>query len=417
MRAPITGSKIHRIWKCPASAVLPQIDSEDSSPAARRGQEIHAYLERVHLVGPEVALGECSDPTLTPLLRALDLDLLPVGLATEVAYAWNWQTRTARELGRNLGRAYTTATTPPDPITEIAITVDVVGAKPSQNIGYVGDYKTGHGKLPAPDRFGQLLLGALCARAVYGLDECVVELLHIHSDGDHHANRRTVDSWDLDAFAEELYGAMTLVSHWEAEYTAGRGVDAHEGSHCGYCPAYNQCPAKTALIRQLPGELAALGVGAATEIGGPLVIGPGAINVRNAADVWMLLERLSDVIDRAKAEICGMAAFEAIPLPDGRVIGRLQTERRAIDGRVGAEVLEERYGRATRDKYVELKLSLSAVQQAVVANLKPGEKCQTRKGDGVMDRVLAEIERRGGIGINSTDSVKPHVPKKRLKSA
>src|SRR5262245_12980305 len=253
----ITGSKIHRVWKCPASAALPQVESDDEpSPARDRGSKIHAFLERVGSVGRDQALAECTDPELYPMPVATDTDALPTQLACEVAYAWNWKTRTARELGRGIGRNYELVATPPTE-DEIPCTLDLVGQEQvtrEVRRGYVGDYKTGHSRLPAPDQNGQLLLGALCVQSAHGCDDCVVELIHIHRDGDHHRVRRTVDSWELGAFAAELAAAMELVAHWRAELAAGHDVGAREGSHCDHCAAFNSCPAKTALIRAIPGE-------------------------------------------------------------------------------------------------------------------------------------------------------------------
>ena len=413
MRIPITGSRAHRVWKCPASAVLPQVDEGPrNEPARRRGKQIHAYLERVAAIGVDAALAEQPDE-LYPLLRALDLDELPTWLATEVAFAWDWKARTARELGRNLDRDYTGV----DWTRETPATLDIVGSAMASHAGLVSDYKSGHSKYPAPDYFGQTLLGGLCARSVYKLEKVALELIHIHDDGTHHKVRRWVGEFELDAFEDEWGAAMELVDHWEAEYAAGRGVNVNEGPHCEYCPAYNQCPAKTALVRQLPAELRGLGIQVGQdEAGAPvLLIERGKISIRSASEMWMAIERIEDVLSRAKQEIIGIAAFEPIPLPDGRVIGRLQTERRALDGRIVAEVLDARYGRQEREATVELECTMDSLRRCVVRNIKPHEKISTKKRDGVFDRVLEDIESKGGIVINSTDSIKPHVPK-RLKS-
>lgn len=439
MKIEITGSKAHRVWKCPASAVLPQIDTESDGfePARGKGHAIHAFLERVKAIGFDEALLEAPEE-LWPLLKAIDLDNLPVGLATEVAFAWNWKAHTARELGRNLNRQYHLVEHPPDPTCEVPCTLDVIGVQDGIAIrgaddeliraprrGYVGDYKSGHVKYPAPDKFAQLLLGALCARSVYGLDDCVLELIHIHDDGDHHKVRRTVDEWDLDAFDLEFTAAMELVDYYEQRFEAHgpSAVSVHQGPHCDYCPAYKQCPAKVALVKAIPAELKAMGIrpGANPETGeATLELTPAGINVRNASEIWMTIELIEDVLARAKQEICGIASFEDIPLPDGRVIGLLETSRRVIDGRIGAEVLLERYGaedgRNAVDEAVELKLSMDALKKAVVKRKRPDEKIQSKHGTGVFDRVLKAIEDRGGIATNTTSGIKPHVPKKRLKS-
>lgn len=448
VRIEITGSRVHRVWKCPASAILPQVDQGDrNEPARRRGKQIHAYLERVRKVGVDSALaeqtvtrGEAFDlasaestspdglpspvsvqeildgnAALLALLRALDIDELPTWLATEVSFAWDWRAKTARELGRNLDRAY-----PQLGKTEIACTLDIVGhmmnPATDRRAALVSDYKLGHTKYPAPDRFGQTLLGALCVSGAWdSVGQVAVELIHIHDNGDHHKVRRWIGDWELDGFADELEAAMLLVDHWEAEYAAGRGVNVNEGEWCTYCPAYNQCPAKVALVRSIPAELRALGVTQGSE-GGPLVVDERGITVSKSAEYWMAVERIEESLRHIKQEICNMAAFEPVPLPDGRVIGLLRTERRTLDGRVAAEVLDAKYGRQERESTVEVSCSMDALRKCVVRNLKTGEKIQKKDGTGTYDRVLAEIERKGGLGINSTDSVKPHVPKKRLGS-
>jgi hypothetical protein len=431
-----TGSKVHRVWKCAASAVLPQVERDMSAhePARNRGKAIHSFLERASAIGRPAALAE-APADLVPLLEALDLEDLPVGLACEVAFAWNWRLGTARELGRGIGRAYDKAGV--DWACEIPCTLDVVGVQPGAtgnpqdgdrvtllSRGYVGDYKSGHSKYPAPDMFGQTLLGALCVRSVYGCDDVIVELLYIHGDGGHHATRRTVNEWDLDVFERELGYAMETVEDRMRLAASGPLEDGEiptprEGSWCEHCDAYKSCPAKIALVRAIPEKLYELGVrpGTLPDKNGveqhALVLTPGAIGVRNAAAAWMALEAIEDVIGRAKAEICGIGAFEEIPLPDGRVIGLVHTERRGLNGQIAAEVIERRYGREERDKRVELSVTLSALKQAVVAHIKPGEKIETVKGDGVLDRVLSEIGGLGGVELSTTDAVKPHVPKRK----
>lgn len=410
----ITGSKAHRVWKCPPSAVLPQVveDETKHEPARNRGRAIHAYLERVGVIGVIAAQAEAPDEIRT-LVKALDLDDLPVGLSTEVAFAWNWKRRAARELGRNMNRCYELADPPVDPDCEVAITLDLVGVAGAR--GYVGDYKSGHVKYPAPDMFGQTLLGAACVRSVYGVEDCVLELIYIHSDGDHHKSRRIVDGWDLDAFEREFQASMEATVYWEAEYAAGRAVAANEGSWCDYCPAYMACPAKVALVRSIPAELMTMGVAPNPETNA-LELRQGVISVRNAADVWMMLERISDVIGKAKQQVIGIASFEDVPLPDGRVIGRQVTEKRGLVAGIAAELLEKRYGRETRDAAVKISITLDAVHQAVVRNIRAGEKIQTAKGTGVLDLVLKEIDTRGGLEVKVTESIRPHVPKRKKLS-
>ena len=144
-----------------------------------------------------------------------------------------------------------------------------------------------------------------------------------------------------------------------------------------------------------------------------MTLSPGALTIRNAAAAWETIERIEAVLNRAKEEICSIAAFEQIPLSDGRIIGRLVTERRGLNGRIAAELLAERYGREEMEARIEISVTMAALRQAVVRHLRPGEKIETKAGTGMYDKLLAEVERRGGLEMKTTDSVKPHVPKKK----
>jgi hypothetical protein len=438
----ITGSKVHRVWKCPASATLPQLGTyrPDLDPARGKGQAIHAFLEQVgnvFAVTRDLATARstalaAAPADLVPLLEALELEDLPTGLATEVSFAWNWQDGSARELGRNLPRnadggvdyEHPCIQPPIDWSCEIPCTLDLVGVAEMPTLrrpgdldgfspvgrgmprrGYVGDYKSGHTKYPAPDMYGQTLLGALCVAQVYGCYDVVVELIHIHNNGGHHSVRRTVNEWDLQAFADELEKSME-----RATWPPG-DLDPVEGPWCEYCDAYRACSAKVALVKAIPQELVQLGMRSDPE-GGALTITPGALTVRNAAAAWEAIERIEDVLGRVKADICGIAAFEPIPLSDGRVIGRQITERRALNGRVAAELLRERLGPAAA-QYIEESVTLDALRKAVAKARRTGEKIETKAGDGVYDLALQEVERRGGLEVKVTDAVRPHVPKRR----
>lgn len=433
----ITGSRVHRVWKCPASAALRQFadDSLAAEPARGRGKAIHAFLQRVGTVERAQLLAD-APPELVPLLEALDLENLPVGLATEVSFAWNWRERTARWIGADLpllpdgGVNYDyddhPAIIPVDWDSEIPCTLDVVGVAQAHDgerygtlavkRGYVGDYKSGHSKYPPPDMFGQTLLGACCVAHVYGCDDVVVELIHIHDNGGHHTVRRIVNSWELSSFEDELEDAMETVEDRArlglpivdpAEVPAPR-----EGPWCEHCPAYRGCPQKLALVRALPQELAHLGV-ARAGLGFGLTFDPAALTVSNAAGAWMAIERIEDVLAEAKKELCRLAWHETIPLPDGRVLGRLETSKRAVNGRVAADLLERKYGAEERNRRVEVSVTLAALRQTAVAHLQKGEKLETRNKTGVYDRLLEELERDGGLETKVTDAVRPHVPKRK----
>lgn len=454
MRVAPSGSRIHRIWKCPPSAILPQIENIEPRLYAERGKDIHRFLERVGKIGRAEAISEAPEDLRT-FLECLDLENLPTHLATEVAFAYDYKARTAREIGRNIGRDYKghlarTLGRPLSP-TEIPCTVDLAGLAFSGGVrcagcqtcafrcdhmigqtrrGYAGDYKSGHTRYPSPDRFGQTLLGALCIMHAWRATDVVVELIYIRTDGQSYPAHRIVDEWDLETFADELEAAFDLVDYAEGEYIAGRGVPVREGEHCDYCPAYKQCPAKIALVKSLPDELAALGytrdviVGdAPPELG---TVAAGGLQRSRASEVWIAIERIEEILGHVKAEICGLAAFDPVDLPDGRVIGRLVTRRENLDGPIAANVIEQWFGTEARIAASEISVTKDRLREAVAAHVRKvkadaegkGEEApkltiQSKKGDGVLDRALAEIRRRGGIEETITDSVRPHVPKRK----
>jgi hypothetical protein len=424
-----TGSKVHRVWKCPASAVLPHDIDDDreakSEPFRNRGKHLHRFLELVGSIGVESAL-DTVDKELRPLCRALDIGNLPTHLSTEVSFAYNWRTSEVRELGRNLGhRNYHLLPEPPTD-DEIALTIDVCGAMTFTDAnglevtrGYVGDYKSGWTKYPRPGEYGQTLLGALCVRAMLGTDDVLVELLHIDpDDGDHYTVRDVVDMWALDLFADELRAVMERLPELEEMYAGGVGLALHEGAHCAYCPALKHCDAKVAFVRSIPSELLSIGVAPSASTG-ELVVATGAVTAARAARAFEVAEKIEAVCKAIKAEVCAIAFHTPVELSDGRIIERTVTSRRVVDGKTAAAVLEQRYGREQAMKAVDLKVSIEAIRDVVVANMDhnavPKPKIETAKKTGLLDVVLAEIERRGGLATNSSEVAKPKMPKKAKK--
>lgn len=418
----ITGSKVHRFWRCPASAVLPQAwEGDEESPAQRRGKQIHRYLELARQIGTDAAMDQ-SDEELLPLLKAIDLDQMP-DLDTEVAYRVNVREGQVRMLGSGLDRQYDEAAGGPPGDYEIDLTIDLAGADTAKSVAYAGDYKSGHSKYPAPDLFGQTLLGAVAVTRTTMCDSAVTELLHIHSDGDHHKVTREVDEWTMSAFLSELVDAFDEAKRIEDRMSEGKlehwQIPVREGKHCEYCQAFSRCPAKMSLAGNLRPEIEALGVVVPQEDGSIATIDrdPRVITVSRASKQWMAIERLEAVLSRIKEDICGMAAYEEIPLPDGRVIGRVQRSKRKLDGRIAAEYIEKRYGRAARSEVAIEEVSLDRFKRAISSRLEKGQKAQTRKGDGEVDKALREVDKLGGLGVESSDSIKPHIPRKKLPVA
>src|SRR5262245_1070432 len=103
----ISASALHRIAKCPASAVLPQ--SHEETAAGERGTAIHKFREDCFRIGRAKAL-ELVPGNYRATCEALQMSVLEhldaTQYAFEVAFAYNPATDTARELGRGQGRKY-----------------------------------------------------------------------------------------------------------------------------------------------------------------------------------------------------------------------------------------------------------------------------------------------------------------------
>jgi hypothetical protein len=97
-----------------------------------------------------------------------------------------------------------------------------------------------------------------------------------------------------------------------------------------------------------------------------------------------------------------------IELPGGYWIEPYTTERRVLDGRVAAGVLEQRYGREAALEAMDLKVSLDALKKVVSKYKQANERLETKKGDGVVDKVLKQIEQLGGVATNASQQCKPH---------
>jgi hypothetical protein len=400
-----TGSKAHRAWKCPASIVLAPITAEGEKPSAARGTAIHRYLERVRVIGMEAALLEAAEE-LRPFLTAIDFDALPTHLATEVAFLWDWKARTAREIGRNIGRDYAghlerTLQRPIGP-TEIALTVDLVGIGGA--LGYVGDYKTGRTRYPEPERFAQTLLGALCVRALYDCPDVRVELIYIDADGDDFRARGIADSWILDDFADEFARAMELAEVYELEHKAGRPIPLRTGEHCDYCEAFKHCEAQTGLVRKLPASVDAL-------------LASGYLKRERVVDAYHEIQRYKQLLASMESEIYMLTTRPEIgplDLGDGHILGPVEETREKLNGKIAASVLEQWHGKEARDEAVTLTMSQEALREAVSKRRKPGEKISTKARDGVLDRIQAEIRARGGIDKTITSKVAVRKAKKQL---
>ena len=374
MSAPrLTGSGLERAAICPASAVLPHVQTV--SEHAERGSQIHAFLEAVNAKGREAALAEVDDE-IRPVCEALDVAKLPTDpsrFAAEVAFAYDTENGQARELGRGIGRAYDV--TP----TEIAGTADVIALLDDDGV-FVADFKSGWSRRTAARESLQLRFYALCAARTYGRSRAVVQVIRLFEDGETWTDEAALDAFDLDAFALDLGALMSGIEADRKALAAGIEPEMVEGSHCKWCPAFSRCPAKVALV-QLPPRV--------------------EITPDGAAAAYQRLRLYREALDKAEAILKDYARANPILLPDGTVYGPRYDSTKRLDGAVAAKVLRDLLG-DKGEAGIEVEVTQASIKRALAAAGRPASDLKA---------VLDAIRERGGLRVIQAPKLIAHKPK------
>lgn len=246
MAASLTASALPRALACPASCALPAVSS--TSDDAQRGTQVHAFLQAIADGTPsDQALAEVVE-SVRPLCERIDTRHVPRGGESEVAMAWDVESRTARRLVVDGHRAYDVRP------TEIAGTADLVlwhGERP-----VVIDWKTTAWDFDARAAVPQLEHYALCVAELAWSDEVECAVGAITDDGAVEWSRWQLDGAALDRARERARRV------WERVQAARAHQGEHDvvlGPHCRYCPSWRACPAHIRAVRQLAsGELPAI---------------------------------------------------------------------------------------------------------------------------------------------------------------
>lgn len=402
----ITGSKVPLVMACPASAALPEIDTPPGPPAVA-GSIRHRYLELVGQgVDPVEAAAE-APAEFRPFLLAIDPEKIRRGAVTEAAFALDWRHRRARYLGANLGRRYDQVDPPLGP-TELPLTIDIMGVDQAARRGLAEDWKTGRLRFGSPEQYGQTAAAAVAIAWAFDLDDVDVGLLYVeNATGEVFPSRGSLDLFAIEAFADELEAAMGAVGEAKRIVAAGGTPTVRPGDHCAFCPAFKACPAKTALIRQLPDVEPWQRDPAQQQRWLVERFGVGYMTPERLGETWAALELLDDVLSALRGEIRGyvMTGTE-IPLPNGWRISVVETTREDIDGPIARDVLAQLVSPEDAAIAAKVEVTKTAIEEAArrmnereIHAGRPRLKLTTKKGDGVVDRILGEIRRRGGSTV------------------
>jgi Protein of unknown function (DUF2800) len=407
----ISFSQAERIEACPGSTVYPGVAK--TTDAADRGLVLHEYRKNVIAFGEEAAL-ELVPSELRDLVEQYDASGLPTdpaAWATEVAFAIDLETDTARELGRDIGRRYAEHGAAPG---EIVGAADYVSLLDADTVS-VDDLKTGWGRITRARV--NLQLGALAYAAVraYGRSRARVRVLLRREDGSGFFDEAWLDGFDLDLIGDRLRAMTRGVEEARADADAGRMPRLHEGPWCSHCPARWICPVKMSRVTQL--AIAPMSV-----ITGASPVAVPVIGELSPADLAVVVDRL----EKAEDELRGIrnavkirAREEPIRLTDGRLYGVRKKKTPTVDGKVAHRVIEafltgmkKKDGTLVDSRQVAnnacgFETSQAAINRALRAIAPP------RGLSKLFADTIGAIERAGGI----TYEMKPKLEKYRPDDA
>lgn len=305
-----SGSAIERSMLCEASVALPHARYE--SPYTMRGTAIHAYLEACSQVGREDALAQV-DEEWRDVCAELNLDGLhaQLSLAAEVSFAYNYETDTARELGRGRARQYEDVGR-----NELPCTLDVVGVRDvSQYVrrGLYTEFKSGWTTRRAIRLVGQIDFGTLCVARTYGCDVVEGQHINVHEGLAPYVQRRVIEGWEIDAFAAELREHAMRWRELRDRFDAGvMPREFNTGQWCDRCPAREFCPAVANQVRWA--------LKARDTFDGPLRVSLDALDDAQLGQLWDDTDDAIGVLQMIRGRIKGIAASRRVRLgvtPDG----------------------------------------------------------------------------------------------------
>ena len=383
----LTGSALDRAEACPASCALPSAKS--TSAYAERGQVIHEFLERLQSMDRDASLEQVEDDDDRAACAAIETDGLPIGgYAAEVAFAFDTETCEARELGRGLGRDYSSAKP-----SEICGTIDVVGV--AGDLAYVGDYKSGWGTIIPAHKSRQIHLAALCAATIYKAKDVVGDVICTRPGAKPWTSRGHFDSFEIGLIAREIQDIRSRVIDAKEIIAAGKIPDVVEGDHCRYCPSIHRCPAKVALALELGG-------GPDPKRIDDLV---GELTAATAAAAYRRVGMIEGLCKTVRARIEQFAFARPVQIGPGRYLGKVDKRgKESLDGDAVFARVEQLYGDeiaaiAAPSQRKALKKSVSAAMREarvrkLITKAAPAERA-----------LLEELRKSGGVSRSPARTV------------
>lgn len=358
-----TASSLPRLFGCVGHVALPH--ARTTSEWSEAGTDRHSEQEAAIVAG--------DLDTMPAKVRAL-IPADATSIRAEVAVAYDVATGLARELGCSIGRAYEGLAP-----FEIPGTVDMVALAPGRAL--VVDWKSFEDVGP-PEQNPQALFYALCFARIHGADEVTVAISYLGAGGTRHA---TLDSFELETFAQRLQRVYGEAAEQKARVASGRLPDVSEGPWCKHCPAIASCPAKVALLRRIV---------TGQEADDLAMMFP--LDAETARAAYERLQSGKNLLRRVERALYAYAHETPIDLGGGRYFGKhTKKGHEKLDGDTVWGVVAESYGRDVAD--------MAVIRSATKKRL--GDVLKQHGGKGADRMVLDEVRRRGGASRDEKEDV------------
>lgn len=401
-----TMSGLARTEACVASEVLEHV-TVAGGVWARHGTAVHQFLDRVAKGMPRSQALAMAPSAHREACEAIDLQAIPHGTRgawlSEVAFAYNWKTGTARQLDvtdRGYGELEE---------YEVAGTADLVGAHPDGETIVVLDPKTGWRPLGSPKESLQLLAYAVAAARAFGRTKAIVGFIFIRDGQDPRLEVESISEADLNEAEERIQRIMERAAMVKAGLLKVKPV---KGDHCDYCPCIDRCPAHASMLAPFLSNHIDTARGAL--VGEVQVVNLRPDQLIQAREV---AEQVKDMAERMLKDI--NASIRT--LPEGTVVdprtGRIATEVMVevekIDPELARPVLDALFGADLAALAIETKVS---VTKAAIGKLIDRRREATKEVKKDLEEAVYErIRAAGGIttgGYTKISIVKPKLPAK-----
>ena len=323
-----SASGVERLMACAPSGFLPQ--SDVTNRWQERGSVVDGFVRSVLSGTPiEYALKLIEDKATRETCRKLDFRRLGGDLSEvrcQVAYAIDIRTRTARELGVGINRAYASCALNDN---EMPGTDDIEGIAFVHRGPCVLDVKAGYQLVTRCEDNGQMRFYCAAKMLVTGADAVEGRIAYVKPTGAVIVDSHMFTALELDTFLDELEDAVARAREQKRRYLAGGPLSVATGEHCKYCGALSWCPEYTRLAKAMLGE--ALDIEQRVS---ELTLPEAGAAYLKANDMQTILDRIFHALD-------ARARQEWIPTRPGKAIRPLVYERRSFDTGAAIELLKK----------------------------------------------------------------------------